>query len=86
MIQEEGMPPRQAASEGMRELSGAVCHDVGMAVFLPALHRYNTVLTPPLVVWSHLATRPSSPLLPWTVGAVEGFRSRQLVLIGLIGA
>ncbi len=37
MIQEEGMPPRQAASEGMRELSGAVIamSIVLMAVFLP---------------------------------------------------
>jgi HAE1 family hydrophobic/amphiphilic exporter-1 len=37
MIQDEGMPPRQAASEGMRELSGAVIamSIVLMAVFVP---------------------------------------------------
>ncbi len=37
LIQEEGMPPRQAASEAMRELSGAVIATslVLMAVFIP---------------------------------------------------
>lgn len=37
MVQDEGMPPRQAASEGMRELTGAVIATslVLMAVFVP---------------------------------------------------
>lgn len=37
MIQDEGMPPREAASEGMRELTGAVLATslVLMAVFVP---------------------------------------------------
>ena len=39
LIQDEGMPPRQAASESMRELSGAVIATslVLMAVFVPCL-------------------------------------------------